>query len=672
MTLKPGTRLGPYEIFSLLPLAGLGEIYRGRDHDDERDVTIRVLRFATDADPALLPRLAADVLESAVLTHPSIPKIYDVGTTTDTVFIVSEPFDGETLRALVDRGELAIDVATACIAQVAGALAVASKKGMSHGDLRAENVLLTPERRTVVLGFGLAAATGGDASPDQVAFEALCHDMLPEGPPVSGAPRWWRRPAVAVAVGLLVLAVGIAVAVTLTVQQRDRQGAQASRTAADDAVTLNGAASNEFAPPPAQAAEGGVVDETLVPIDEAAVAEVEAASEAAAESLESASEAAAEPLEAALEAVAEPLESASEAAAEPLESASEAAAEPLESASEAATEPLESASEAAAEPLESALEAVTEPLEAESEVVAEALEGVSDAVTEPLEVASAGEEVDGSDPQPALGDLQGAEVDEPLLVAGDGAAATLPLPEVSANAAPPAPVPGTDGRDARSLIAEALVRSAEFDLPGAMELLRVAAERGDAGSEVGLIYLRGLVDARDAFRDGGTVAALAPVHGAIEALAALSQGRRGSAEIARLVLQAAAAAAQNERGEMRLYLETAMQMEVIQSAAGLPGAPLVSATEIAGDLWLQVDRYEDARQVYADAADRVGPSLRIMVGSARASSRLKEVLAACTSYGALLETWGTRPGQPAEIAEAQTYIEDVCASADLPGADAPA
>ncbi len=602
MTLKPGTRLGPYEILSLLPLAGLGEIYRGRDHDDERDVTIRVLRFATDADPALLPRLSADVLESAVLTHPSIPKIYDVGTTTDTVFIVSEPFDGETLRALVDRGELAIDVATACIAQVAGALAVASKKGMSHGDLRAENVLLTPERRTVVLGFGLAAATGGDASSDQVAFEALCHDMLPEGPPVSGAPRWWRRPAVAVAVGLLALAVGIAVAVTLTVQQRDRQSAQASRTAMDDAVTLNGAASNEFAPPPAQAAEGGVVDETLVPIDEAAVAEVEAASEAAAE-----------PLEAALEAVTEPLE------------------------------------------------AVTEPLEAESE-----------AVTEPLEAASAGEEADGLDPQPALGDLQGAEVDEPLLVAGDGVAAALPVPEVSADAAPPAPVPGTDGRDARSLIAEALVRSAEFDLPGAMELLRVAAERGDAGSEVGLIYLRGLVDARDAFRDGGTVAALAPVHGAIEALAALSQGRRGSAEIARLVLQAAAAAAQNERGEMRLYLETAMQMEVIQSAAGLPGAPLVSATEIAGDLWLQVDRYEDARQVYADAADRVGPSLRIMVGSARASSRLKDVLAACTSYGALLETWGTRPGLPAEIAEAQTYIEDVCASADLPSPDAPA
>jgi hypothetical protein len=187
---------------------------------------------------------------------------------------------------------------------------------------------------------------------------------------------------------------------------------------------------------------------------------------------------------------------------------------------------------------------------------------------------------------------------------------------------------------------------------------------------VGLIYLRGLVDAREAFDDGGTVAALTPVYGAIEGLATLSQGRRGSAEIARLVLQAAAAAAQSERDEMRLYLETAIQMELIQGAAGLPGAPLVSTTEIAGDLWLQVDRYEDARQVYDDAADRVGPSLRNMLGSARASRRLKNVLAACTSYGALLETWGSRPGTPSQIVEAQTYIDTVCMSAEVPDADA--
>ena len=271
MTLKPGIRLGPYEILSPFSVVGPGDIYRGRDHKQGRDVVVRVLRIWTEADPALLPRLAAYVLEAGALMHPAIPKIYDVGTTADTIYIVCEPFDGETLRALVDRYDLAVDAATEYITQVASVLAIARKQRVSHRDLRAEKVLLT------------------------------------------------------------------------------------------------------------------------------------------------------------------------------------------------------------------------------------------------------------------------------------------------------------------------------------------------------------------------------------------------------------AAAAQSERDEMPLYLETAIQMEVIQSAAGLPGAPLVSATEIAGDLSLQVDRYEDARQVYADAADRVGPSLRIMVVSARASSWLKDVLAACTSYESLLDTWGTRPGRPFEIAEARTYIDNVCASAEAPG-----
>jgi hypothetical protein len=592
MTLTPGIRLGPYEILSPLSVGGLGEIYRGRDHAQGRDVAIRVVRFAPDADPTLLPRVAADVLAAGVITHPSIPKLYEVGTTTDTVYVVSEPFNGETVRALVDRGALTADAATQCVAHVASALAVAEEHGIAHGDLRAENVLLTSGRRTIVLGFGLAAATGRDATADEVAFYALRSDLLPAVPPVSGAPPWWRRPAVAAAVGLVALALGLAASVTLAIQ-RARQNVQASRTVVQDATTLNASAADAIAPPPGQMTEGVVVDDTLVPIEEALPAP---------EFLE--------------ETVAE----------------------------EVREEAAESGS-------------------------------ASEAVTEPLPPASSEGEVEGVKPQQARDDLSEISGDQPPLVAADDTRAPTPSPapapasapiEAPAYTTPPAPVGGSDDRDARSLIAEAIARAAEFDLPGAMELLRVTAGRGDAGSEVALIYLGGLVGAREAFRDGGAVAALAPVLGAIESLATISQGRGGSAEIARLVLQAAAAAAQSERDEMRLYIESAMQMEVIQSAAGLPGAPIVTATEVAGDLWLQVDRYEDARQAYADAADRLGPSLRNMVGSARASSRLTDVLEACRSYGTLLETWGTRPGLPAEIAEARTYVENSCASADVP------
>ena len=263
-----------------------------------------------------------------------------------------------------------------------------------------------------------------------------------------------------------------------------------------------------------------------------------------------------------------------------------------------------------------------------------------------------------ADGDAARGAVADVAVDGGLSLAGAGAAASERPPPASE----PAPAVPPDDRDARSLITEAMVRAAEFDLPGASDLLRVTAERGDRGAEVGVLYIRGLVAAREAFREGGTVAAIAPVHEAIESLGAIAQGRRGSAEIARLVLQAAAAAAQSERDEMRLYLEAAVQMELVQSAAGLPGAPLVSAAEVAGDLWLQVGRYEDARRAYTEAADRAGSSLRILAGLGSAASRLKDVLAACASYSSLLDTWGARPGLPAEVAEARTsYMEDVCA-----------
>jgi hypothetical protein len=107
---------------------------------------------------------------------------------------------------------------------------------------------------------------------------------------------------------------------------------------------------------------------------------------------------------------------------------------------------------------------------------------------------------------------------------------------------------------------------------------------------------------------------------------------------------------------MRLYLEAAVQMETLQHAAGQPGAPLVSAAEIAGELWLQVDQYGDAQRAYKEATDRIGSTLRILSGQARSARGLKDTTAACTSYRALLDAWGQRPGLPLEIAEARTYV----------------
>lgn len=195
-----------------------------------------------------------------------------------------------------------------------------------------------------------------------------------------------------------------------------------------------------------------------------------------------------------------------------------------------------------------------------------------------------------------------------------------------------------------------------FDLRGAAERLREAASRGCADAEIASLYVRGLVDAREAFRQGAAPAWLAPVRNAIAALEKMAQARPGPAEIARLTLHAAAAAAQSERDEMALYLEHATTMELVQRAAGKPGAPLVSAFEAAGDLQLQVHRYAEARRAYRQAADHVGMTPRVLAGLARVAARLNETADACLGYRRLIEGWGARTASPAEISEARTYL----------------
>ena len=217
--------------------------------------------------------------------------------------------------------------------------------------------------------------------------------------------------------------------------------------------------------------------------------------------------------------------------------------------------------------------------------------------------------------------------------------------------------------DETRLMAEASVRAEEFDLPGAADRMRLAASRGCAAAEIAALYLRGLVDARDIFRQGAPPASLAPVREAIASFQTIAQGRPGSAEIARLLLQAAAAGAQSERDEMALYLDAATVMETLQRAAGQPGPPVLSTVEVAGGLWLQVYRYADARRYYMQAVEQNRVTPPVLAGLARTAARLGIEAVACAEYRTLLDRWGTREAEPPEIADARTYLrQPACAS----------
>ena len=124
MPLAAGTRLGPYEIHSLIGAGGMGEVYRARDPRLNRDVAIKVLRQTSDQSRS--HRFEQEARAVAALSHPNVVAIFDVGTGSPA-FLVTEFLDGETLRLRLARSRLAIRESVEIASQFLSGLAVRAR-----------------------------------------------------------------------------------------------------------------------------------------------------------------------------------------------------------------------------------------------------------------------------------------------------------------------------------------------------------------------------------------------------------------------------------------------------------------------------------------------------------------------------------------------------------------
>ncbi len=159
ITLPPGTKLGEYEVKSLLGAGGMGEVYRARDSRLGRDVAIKVLPAFLSADSDRLRRFEQEARAAAALNHPNILAVFQMGTYQGAPYLVSELLEGETLREQVKRGRLSIRKAIDYGVQIARGLAAAHEKGIIHRDLKPENLFVTKDGRVKILDFGLAKLT---------------------------------------------------------------------------------------------------------------------------------------------------------------------------------------------------------------------------------------------------------------------------------------------------------------------------------------------------------------------------------------------------------------------------------------------------------------------------------------------------------------------------------
>ena len=163
MTLSVGTKLGPYTVAAPIGAGGMGEVYRARDERLKRDVAIKVLPATYSQDPDRLRRFEQEAQAAGGLNHPNITAVYDLGSHEGAPYIVTELLEGETLRARLSGGPIAVRKATDYAVQIAKGLAAAHEKGIIHRDLKPENLFLTNDGRVKILDFGLAKLTQVEA-----------------------------------------------------------------------------------------------------------------------------------------------------------------------------------------------------------------------------------------------------------------------------------------------------------------------------------------------------------------------------------------------------------------------------------------------------------------------------------------------------------------------------
>ncbi len=186
-----GRTLAHYRVEAVLGAGGMGEVYRATDTKLGREVALKLLPEAFNADPERLARFEREARVLASLNHSGIAHLYGFESATledgaQAHVLVMELAQGEDLSARLKRGPIPLDEAIAVARQIGEALEAAHEKGIVHRDLKPANVKVTPDGGVKVLDFGLAKAwagegVGGSNSADFSRSPTLAHSSTAAG-----------------------------------------------------------------------------------------------------------------------------------------------------------------------------------------------------------------------------------------------------------------------------------------------------------------------------------------------------------------------------------------------------------------------------------------------------------------------------------------------------------
>ena len=148
-----------YEIVGQVGTGGMSDVYKAKDHALGRYVAIKVLKSEFSEDTNFVSKFRTEAQSAAVLEHPNIVNIYDVGSENGIHYIVMEYVEGITLKTYIEKkGQLTYKEALSIAIQVGRGIQAAHAKNIVHRDIKPQNIIISTDGKVKVTDFGIARA----------------------------------------------------------------------------------------------------------------------------------------------------------------------------------------------------------------------------------------------------------------------------------------------------------------------------------------------------------------------------------------------------------------------------------------------------------------------------------------------------------------------------------
>ncbi len=167
--LAPGHLLaGRYRIGRLLGSGGMADVYEAWDLELDETIAVKVVHPDFAGRDDMLGRFKREIKLARKIVHPNVCRIHDFGSDEELKFVTMELVPGSTMDALTrQRTELDLDTVIEGFRQILSGLEAAHQIGIIHRDLKPQNLMVTPEGRTVLMDFGLAR----ELSPGEISTD---------------------------------------------------------------------------------------------------------------------------------------------------------------------------------------------------------------------------------------------------------------------------------------------------------------------------------------------------------------------------------------------------------------------------------------------------------------------------------------------------------------------